>query len=289
LSLNIRSGPSVQQYRVHPVVVFSILDHYKRRNDGLSRVVGTLLGHREPGSKIVSITNCFPVLHSENEDEVVLDPEFHAKMLGLHKKVNKYVQVVGWYSTGDKISYVSSLIHDLYKEQLQIEEPLLLTVDVNVRAFSRLAVKGYVGRSFKIGKRPAFIARFESVDLEIHAYEGEKIGVDALINGTPESEALDAPATILSDFDNLEASLTKLWEMLSTVGDHVQKVLEGSVEGDPEVGAAIAHAIAAIPHLREGTLNKMFTSKIQDILMIQYLSNVTRAQLALSDKISALL
>jgi len=276
-----------KMYRVHPVVVFSILDHYKRRSAEQKRVVGSLLGSVNEATGIVTIASSFPVPHVENEDQVVLDLEYHKQMMDLHKKVNSSLQVVGWYSTGDTISYVSSLMHEVY--QSQIKEPLLLTVDVNVREFNRLAVKGYVGRSFKIGHRAPFMARFESVNVDVFAYEGEKIGVDALINGAPDSQRLDAPATILSDFENLEGSLSKLWGMLNTVSDHVNNVVDGKTKGDPEIGSAIAHAIAAIPHLGEDDFNKMFASNIQDLLMIQYLASITRTQLALSDKISGLL
>lgn len=288
---NIRADESLKDFRVYPVVVFSILDHYKRRSTDQTRVVGTLLGQQEEGSNVVSIKDCFPVpsrqIEIGGEDRVVLDMEYHKKMLSLHKKVNKNLKVVGWYSTGDKISWQYPLMHEVY--QSIIECPLLLTVDVNVRALNRLAVKGYIGKSFKIGNRTPFMARFESVNLQIHAREGEKIGVDALINGAPDNQRLDAPATILNDFDNLECSLSKLWGMLTAVGDHVDKVVEGKIEGDPEVGSAIADAIAAIPHLSEESFDQMFTTNIQDLLMIQYLANVTRTQLALSDKISGLL
>lgn len=285
--MNIRAQTSVKSYNVHPVVVFSILDHYKRRSPEQERVVGTLLGHKEEGSNVVSIKSCFPVPHVESEDMCQLTMDYHKKMLALHKKVNKKLYVVGWYSTGDNISYISSCVHQVY--QNIIEEPLHMTVDVNVRESNSLGVKGYVGKSFRIGRRQPFMARFESVPVQISAYQGEKIGVDALINGTPENTRLDAPATILNDFENLESSLSKLWAMLNTVSEHCNQVAEGKIEGDPEVGAAIADAIAAIPHLRMEQFNKMFSSNVQDLLMIQYLANVTRTQLALSDKISGIL
>lgn len=37
------SGPVV---KIHPVVLASICDSYERRNEGASRVIGTLLGER---------------------------------------------------------------------------------------------------------------------------------------------------------------------------------------------------------------------------------------------------
>ena len=52
--------------QVHPLVLFNILDHYIRRNEGQDRVIGTLLGVQS-GSNSVTVTNSFPVPHSEGE------------------------------------------------------------------------------------------------------------------------------------------------------------------------------------------------------------------------------
>lgn len=51
---------------IHPMVVFSILDHHIRRADG-DRVMGALLGTISEQTGIVEIRNCFPVPHSEGE------------------------------------------------------------------------------------------------------------------------------------------------------------------------------------------------------------------------------
>lgn len=274
-------------YKVHPVVVFSILDHYKRRSDNQDRVVGTLLGEIEEGTNTVYIKNCFPVPHKGDDDQVTVNMAYHAKMSALHRKVNKEV-CVGWYTTGENISYISSLIHEVYRGECA--EPLLLMVDVNVVKLHRMAIQGYVGKTIKVGrrKRPT-AARFEAVDLDIHAYEGEKIGVDALINGNPDNDRLDAPATILSDFENLQIALSKLWEMVQSCSTFVDGVVEGKTAGDSEIGLMLSHAVAAVPHLNAADFDKMFSGNIQDLLSILYLSNVTRTQLAIADKINGLL
>jgi len=64
LILNQKSG--VENVDVHPLVLFNILDHYIRRNDGQERVIGTLLGVVS-GPNSVTVTNSFPVPHSEGD------------------------------------------------------------------------------------------------------------------------------------------------------------------------------------------------------------------------------
>lgn len=54
--------------KIHPVVLFSIIDHFTRRNEGQERVIGTLLGTVRDGE--IEVRNCFPVPHNETEEQV---------------------------------------------------------------------------------------------------------------------------------------------------------------------------------------------------------------------------
>jgi len=284
--LNLRHGATKVRYKIHPMVPFLVLDHYKRRQEGQTQVIGTLLGEFDEAKTECVIKNCYPVPHAEGEDQLVVDEGYNQTMLALHKRVNPNEVVVGWYSTGESITYLMSLVHSVYKTQC--EEPILLTVDVNVKKNHRMALKGYVGKSLKVGSRTP-LARFELINLEVFAYEAEKIAVDALINGAPDSDKLDAPATILTDFENLETSLEKLQGLIRTVAAYVKKVQSGQIKGDKEIGMTIAQAMAVIPHLNGAAFEQMFAQNAQDLLMVLYLTNVTRTHLILADKINYLL
>ena len=52
--------------KVHPLVLFSVLEHYVRRNEGQKRVIGTLMGYKE-GSTL-HVTDCYAVPHDENPE-----------------------------------------------------------------------------------------------------------------------------------------------------------------------------------------------------------------------------
>lgn len=79
---------------VHPAALFSILDHFLRRSDTQERVIGTLLGTRT--EREVEIRSAFPVLHSETDEQIALDMEYHTQMLEMHHKVAPKEVVVGW-------------------------------------------------------------------------------------------------------------------------------------------------------------------------------------------------
>jgi translation initiation factor 3 subunit F len=266
-------------YKIQPVVVFSILDHYKRRTETQDRVIGTLLG-RISGNT-TTITNCFPVPHVENEETANVDMDYHYNMLELHRRVNPDEIVVGWYSTGNRITYISSLMHDVYRNQVEFE-PVHVTVDVELTNY-RMGVKAYTGTTIRVGDKPV-VGRFQSARLDFYAQEAERIGVDSLINGHPDEQKLDAPASILTDFENLGLSMDRILDMLETVSNYVSDVVDGKISGDVQVGRQIAAALSSIPKLDPTLLN----NNIQDLLMIMYLSNVTRAQLAITDKAATL-
>lgn len=79
---------------IHPVALFSILDHYLRRTDSQDRVIGTLLGTRTETE--VEVRASFAVLHSETSEQVAVDMEYHRMMYELHHKVNPKEVIVGW-------------------------------------------------------------------------------------------------------------------------------------------------------------------------------------------------
>ena len=105
-AVSFTQGIVIKQVRasVEPVVLFSIIDHYSRRDKGQDFVVGTLLGTEEDG--VVTISSAFPVPHTEVEDQIALNTDFHTTMLGLHQRVNTKQTVVGWYSTGEAMPHV---------------------------------------------------------------------------------------------------------------------------------------------------------------------------------------
>lgn len=291
-------GQASVKYQLSPTVVLNVLDHFKRRVEGLDIVVGTLLGVKR-GNSIV-IADCFPVIyHVESEEKGLFDEEYHNQMLAMKLKMNPENVVVGWYQTGNKITYLSSLVHKRY--YTDCSNPVLLTVDTALTD-NRMAVKAYTGNIITrtdpivIANHQAatdktdpetsadVMASFVSVPLEYCAHESDKTGVDAMINASPVGHGLDAPATFLGDMDSLEHSLIKLRTAVDTLQLYVQQVQDGKIEGDPVLGRRIANVLAQVPYMNP----QVFNDNVQDLLMIVYLANITRTQIALSHKIHSL-
>jgi len=342
---------STPLYRVHPLVVFSILDHYQRRNDGQTRVVGTLLGQQvEPG--VIEVKQAFPVPHQEEEEAATVEIDYHHSMLALYKQVSPRDVVVGWYSTSgsnetssaanaagaagtpaqpaqptpEQQNYITSLMHEVYRGQMPAgsgAEPLHLVVDVSMKG--GMKVNGFVNQLVRT-KQPApaaaavttpapaagsaaavaaaaaaaaaaapvvtpVLSAFQAVPVQLYAYEEEALGVDALLNGTPDDvERLDAPATLLTEQEALELSVTKLLESLEQVEAHVAAVAAGTTKGDPALALALHQLLAGLPTLGDKeTFAATFSTHIQDLLSIVYLAQMTKNQLAIADKANGLI
>ena len=89
------SRTEVSSVTVHPVALFSILDHYLRRKDEQARVIGTLLGTVSDSGE-VEVRSSFAVPHSESEQQVAIDGDHHRTMYELHHRINPKEVVVGW-------------------------------------------------------------------------------------------------------------------------------------------------------------------------------------------------
>ena len=148
---------------MHPVALFSILDHYLRRTDAQERVIGTLLGTRSDNGE-VEVRSSFAVLHSETEEQVAVDMEYHRTMYDLHHKVNSKEVIVGWcasiivgpyniyrivqrirYSTGSNLNTYSALIQNFYSQETAPHQAIHLALNTGVEEGQKAGVQAYVG------------------------------------------------------------------------------------------------------------------------------------------------
>uniref|UniRef100_A0A023GKL2 Eukaryotic translation initiation factor 3 subunit F n=1 Tax=Amblyomma triste TaxID=251400 RepID=A0A023GKL2_AMBTT len=265
--------------KVHPVVLFSIVDSYERRNDGAERVIGTLLGSYEKGG--VEVTNCFCVPHNESQDEVAVDLEFAKNMFELHKKVNPSEVIVGWYATGPDVTSHSVLIHDYYSREAA--NPVHLTLDT-LMADNKINIKAYTSTPFGVpGKNVGTM--FTPCKVEVVGYEAEMVGLK-LTQGTKHSKQRSVECT--ADFDAVGQACREMREMLEVVISYVDDVLTGKTPPDNHVGRMLLDIMQSVPQMENDKFQHMLNSNMKDLLMVVYLSQLTKTQLALNEKLSLL-
>jgi len=275
LHLDLPEDDHYKLVEIHPVVLFSILDHYIRREEGQERVIGTLLG-AIIGDGVVQITNCFTVPHTEKE-QVAVNMEFHRTMLALHATVSPHEQIVGWYATG--YNNASVLLHDFYWREMN-RPPVHLLVDPSTLEKGNLAINCFYAIPVQIGERGKLQEHFRPLRYALKAGQGERTVLERMVM---DKERPTTPA--LSDLDSLQRALENLLDMLNNISVYVKSVVNKKQPGDPKIGRLIEETLALIPSYEGGQFESIFTKGLQDVLMIVYLANLTRTHLLLAEQL----
>jgi hypothetical protein len=92
-SLHLDSPDSVS-FKLHPIVIMSILDQFKRRAEDQTYVIGTLMGQRR--GAFVEITNCFPVNCILSDTFASMDMVHMSNFVTMLHKTNPDEYVIGW-------------------------------------------------------------------------------------------------------------------------------------------------------------------------------------------------
>ncbi|CAB9518143.1 factor 3 subunit F [Seminavis robusta] len=285
-ALLLEDDPEVVSHLVvHPLVLLHVLDHHTRRQETDGRVIGTLLGRRD-GDKI-EVTNCFAVPHAERGDEVAIGKDFNKQMLALYNRTNRKETVVGWYASAalsegkGLIADTSSLIHEFYAGESDEGDPVHLVVDTRMQTDS-IAIRAFRSTPVTVLGEP-LANLFHEVRLSLQSTEPETICLNQMTKSHDNNNSTTKQKEDLA----LQVSMEKLYSLLDTALQYVDSVVEGKVNPDPEVGRQIADTLACVPRVRPEVFDRLFNDSLQDLLMVTYLSNITRTQLAVAEKLNA--
>ena len=211
-------------------------------------------------------------------------------MLALHLRANKKEVVVGWYAsaavddesadgTPDLIADTSSLIHEFYAGESDEGDPIHLVVDTRLKDDS-IAVRAFRSTPVMVQGEP-LANLFHELSLEMESTEPEAICLQQM-SSSDGSSTEDATSV-----EHLLVSMEKLYNLLETASNYVDSVVDGKITPDAEVGRQVADTLATVPRIRPEVFDKLFNDSLQDLLMVTYLSNITRTQLTIAEKLNA--
>jgi len=263
--------------KVHPVVLFQIADSYERRSQENHRVIGTLVGSVD--KQCVEVTNCFCIPHKEYEERVEADIVYAQDMFELNKKVAPHEQLVGWFATGSEITSHSALIHDYYARETR--DPIHLTLDTTL-VQGKVAMKAYVFVPLGVPGATSG-SMFTPVQVEMVATAPEIAGLD-LLHKTRLSKVRSVEP--VPELSKVTESADKMQVMLEAVLQYVEAVLDGRQEPDTSVGRALNDLVQSVPKMDSDQFEMMLNSNMRDLLMVVYLSQMTKTQLQLNEKLS---
>eukprot|EP00126_Sphaerothecum_destruens_P015730 Sdes_comp9767_c0_seq2m1287 len=268
--------PRIREVKVHPVVLFSVIDSYCRRNEHQDHVYGTLLGQMK--GSVVDVQNCYCVRYTMSDDSIALDQEYHQTMLALHQKAHPNEIVVGWYSTHPEINEFTQLVHENYMNDVAC--PVYLNVRTTLVG-DEMNIMAYLGNILGVPTEAAG-ALFVPIKCTVNCMEGERMGMELLHRG---KETPGNVVSISGELERLEQISTDLLQKIEVLLKYVESVQSGKVNGDQEAGRKLIGAVSCIPKVDTLALDQIFNNNLNDILMVVFLSNLTRTQLKIAEKL----
>lgn len=288
--------PSV---KIHPTVVFEILNIFSRRDERQNRVVGTLLGVTK--DNCIEITECYVVPHHEKLDEVyvAIKKDYHTDMLNFRKQINRREQVVGWFSTTSSakpeiVSDNCSLIHEFYSNECS--DPVHIVVDTSLSSEDsncHINIKGFMSKPLVVG---AFalgnIFQEIKVETDLSSNEAETLCIYQMIHGQKSGgNKLWENTTTLASISDAQESFSNANKSLLTTIEKAISVLgaDKSATVSPQVGVALADAMSVLHSVKKSDFDAAYQSKTDTLLMISYIASLTKTQLIVSEKLNAVL
>lgn len=262
--------------KVHPTVLFQIVNAYERRNLDRHSILGTLLGTIDKNS--VEVSNCFVVPHSISEVDGTVSIEMHwaDTMYKLNKQVHPTEVIVGWWTTGYEVNAIAVPVNDYYSRQCV--NPIHLLIDTTLRNL-KMSIKGFVQVDIGVpdGSQGAM---FSPIPVEIIQYPPEAVALKTLLKtratGTVEP---------LKELPQVAEATGDLCDLLTTVLQYVEDVVNDKILPDNSVGRNLLKLVQAVPKMSRDELDTMLNSNIKDLLMSMYLAQLTRVQVQLNEKL----
>jgi translation initiation factor 3 subunit F len=256
---------------------------YVRRGEGVSRVIGAALGTRSVDGARCEIKSAYAIPCHERDGEMFVDIEFHRTMLGLHARVNEGERVVGWFSCGALEPAAKALAHEFFAKETAGGAPVHVMLDTEFTSASGDLLRAEVGETVlavtdrESGESRSAGVRFCEASCDVDLTSATKIGI----------EALTQTASVKGDDDvvGLRATIGKLSGLLAHAQEYVDAVASGAKRGDAAVGRALSAALSNVPELTKAQIDKVFGDSMEDVQMVQYLTNLTKMQLTLAEKL----
>ncbi|KAJ8971439.1 hypothetical protein NQ314_000695 [Rhamnusium bicolor] len=270
------------QVKVHPVVLFQIVDAYERRNADSHRVIGTLLGSLDKG--VVEVTNCFCVPHKEYDDQVEAELSYAMDVYDLNRRVNSNEAIVGWWATGHEVTNHSSVIHEYYSRECN--NPVHVTVDSSLQG-GRMGLKAYVCVALGVpnGKQGCM---FTSIPIDVTCYDPEVFGLQLCQKTMSAGSGRPRSVNPMLDLTQVAEAGGKMSSLLDQVLSYVEDVLANRVLPNNAVGRSLLDLVNSVPHMSNEQFSEMFNSNVKDLLMVITLSQLIKTQLQLNEKLTLL-
>ncbi|XP_056164377.1 COP9 signalosome complex subunit 6a-like isoform X1 [Syzygium oleosum] len=309
------SSSSGLTFKLHPLVILNISDHYTRvksqlhpppsahgagSNGGADpsapppadppRVYGCVIGVQR--GRTVEIFNSFELLCDPATDS--LDRAFLDKKQELYKKVFPNFYVLGWYSTGSDAEESDMHIHKALMDINESPVYVLLNPAIN-HAQKDLPVTIYESdfplywmvihttvELHVIDGIPQLI--FVRASYTIETVEAERISVDHVAHLKP-SDGGTAATQLAAHLTGIHSAIKMLNSRVRVLHHYLLAMQKGEIPCENSLLRQVSSLLRRLPAIESGKFQDDFLMEYNDTLLITYLAMLTNCSSTMNELI----
>lgn len=267
---------------VHPLVLLSVVDHYKRvvAKSKNKRVAGILLGEWNKGT--LDVTNCYAVPFEEDPKEPgvwFLDHIYHENMYGMYRKIAAKEKVIGWYVTSTKFKPHDTEINELLKKYTP--NPILVMIDVEHTEELGLPTEAYCSVE-EVTRDGTIIRTFEHIPSTVQAFEPEEIGVEQLLRDIKDATI----STLSTEINGKTLALKGLVNKMEIITQYLNDVIANKKQPNLQIIKNLQEIFNCLPNMNTEDMTRSLSIKNNDNTFILYLCSIIRAIISLHNLIN---
>ncbi|CAE6243464.1 unnamed protein product [Arabidopsis arenosa] len=284
------SSSSGLTFKLHPLVIVNISDHYTRvktqlnppasicasghgSNNGEAmiqqnpRVYGCVIGVQR--GRTVEIFNSFELLYDPSTQ--TLDRSFLEKKQELYKKVFPDFYILGWYSTGSDAEESDMHIHKALMDINESPVYVLLNPAIN-HAQKDLPVTIYESELHVIDGIPQLI--FVHTSYTIETVEAERISVDHVAHLKP-SDGGSAATQLAAHLTGIHSAIKMLNSRIRVLYQYLAAMQKDDIPCDNSLLRQVSSLLRRLPAMESERFQDNFLMEYNDKLLITYLAMIT--------------
>ncbi|TYH04792.1 hypothetical protein ES288_A08G034300v1 [Gossypium darwinii] len=300
------SSSSGLTFKLHPLVIVNISDHYTRVKSQLNlppsltstssaatsnnnnnnsnggennqqkppRVYGCVIGVQR--GRTVEIFNSFELIYDPSTRS--LDRSFLEKKQELYKKVFPHFYVLGWYSTGSDAQESDMHFH---KALMDINEsPLYVLLNPAINPAQKdLPVTIYESELHVIDGVPQLI--FVRSSYTIETVEAERISVDHVAHLKPSGGS--AATQLAAQLTGIHSAIKMLNSRIRVVHQYLVGMQKGDIPCESSLLRQVSSLLRRLPAIESEKFQDDLLMEYKDTLLITYLAMFTNCSSTMNE------
>lgn len=287
---------------IAPLVLLSVLDHYKRAKISKNeRVIGVLLGDNTKSDKVIEVTNSFAVpfkedLKGSTSDIWFINQQYIEEMITMTKKINAKERIVGWYHSGPKLRNNDLKMNNSIFTKY-IKDPVLCVIDISSLGSSSsrnpgdgssndgLPLKSYICIENIKEDGSVTEKNFQYLSTIIEAEEAEEIGVEHLLRDIKDSGESELSKKLKVQLESLKTLKNKI----SHIEQYLTSLIEGKCPINHQILGKLQDVFNLLPNLtpelqnESNKLRTAITMNTNDQMMMIHVTQLIKAIIAFDD------